>query len=214
MNNNEIEVIQNLKKDDKENRRKQIMFLLLFLLLLFFATFGITYTLYKGDSGGNGSEIITDQIIFTYSDVDKSGNGIYLKDAVAISDTIGKIMLGTEEYFDFSVTATSKNSKLHYKLLADKGNDSTLPNENVRIYLTSLSGNLEKQVVLDTFSNLKTERINGKEYYVLYEKDLDKGISNYSDFYRLRMWVKEDAQDYDLKKFSLKVDVQAVQVGE
>ena len=213
MDNNEI-VLENLEKDDKENRRKRIWFLLLFLLLLFFATFGITYTLYKGDNGGNGSEIITDQIIFTYSDVDKTGNGIYIKEADPISDNVGKNMLGTEQYFDFSVTATSKSSKLHYKLLIKKGDDSTLSNDSVRIYLTSLTGNLEKQVILDTFSNLKKEKIDGQEYYVLYEKDLDKGISNYSDLYRLRMWVKEDAQDYDLKRFSLKVDVQAVQVGE
>lgn len=201
-------------KEKEENRRKYIFFLIIFLLLLFVATFGITYTIYKGDMGENGQEIITNEIIFTYSDVDKSGNGIYITDAFPTTDLIGKKLLGKNEYFDFSVTATSKSSNINYKLLIDKGSDSTLSNDSVRIYLTSLNGNLETDVLLTDFSNLKEEKVNGKDYYVLYEKTLNKEIDNYSDLYRLRMWVKEDAVDYEEKRFSLKVDVIAVQVGD
>ncbi len=203
------------KDEEKENnRRRHIIFLLLFLVLMFFATFGITYTLYKGDSGENEHEIVTDKIIFTYSDVDRSGSGIYLKDALPMSDEIGKNMLGTNQYFDFFVTATSKNSRIKYKLLANKGTDSTIPNGDIRIYLVSLTGNVESQVLLNDFSKLRQERINGTDYYVLYEKTLDKGIDNYSDAYRLRMWIREGAENYELKKFSLKVDVTAEQVGD
>ena len=206
--------LEEIEKDENNNRRRRIIFLLLFLILLFFATFGITYTLYKGDSGENEHEVITDKIIFTYSDVDRAGSGIYLKDALPTSDLVGKNMLGTNQYFDFFVTATSKNSRLKYKVLAVKGDDSTIPNSDIRIYLTALNGTQESELLLNNFSNLKQERINGTDYYVLYEKTLDKGIKDYSDSYRLRMWIREGAEDYELKRFSLKVDVTAEQIGD
>ena len=213
---NEIDELELEKEEDEKenNHRRRIVFLLLFLVLLFFATFGITYTLYKGDSGENEHEVITDKIIFTYSDVDRAGSGIYLKDALPTSDLIGKNMLGTNQYFDFYVTATSKKSRIKYKLLALKGDDSTIPNGDIRIYLTALYGTQERELLLTDFSNLRQERINGTDYYVLYEKTLDKGIEDYSDSYRLRMWIKEGAENYELKRFSLKVDVTAEQVGD
>jgi len=213
---NEIDELELEKEEDEKenNHRRRIVFLLLFLVLLFFATFGITYTLYKGDSGENEHEVITDKIIFTYSDVDRAGSGIYLKDALPTSDLIGKNMLGTNQYFDFYVTATSKKSRIKYKLLALKGDDSTIPNGDIRIYLTALYGTQERELLLTNFSNLRQERVNGTDYYVLYEKTLDKGIEDYSDSYRLRMWIKEGAENYELKRFSLKVDVTAEQVGD
>lgn len=232
MKNDKVEILEEdkdilLKEETEEEeeedkkRRRRILFLLIIMIIMisglfFLATFGVTYTLFRGDRGENGNEIITDKdkIIFTYSDVDKAGSGIYLKDAVPISDIVGKNLLGTNQYFDFSVTATSKKSKIRYRLLVKKGDDSTITDDNVRIYLTELTGNNESQVLLTTFSNLKQEKIKDTEYYVLYEKTLDKGIKEYSDLYRLRMWLKEDATNYELKKFSLKVDVIAEQVGD
>lgn len=207
---------EELRKEESErkiNRIRYIIFILLFLVLLFFATFGITVSIYKGDSGEN-QEIITDKIIFSYSDVDKGGNGINIRNATPISDAQGKVLVGSGRYFDFSVTATSKNTNILYKLLIRKDQTSTLSNSNVRIYLVSLNENVERQLVLTDFNNLKQVKIDGVDYYVLYERTLDKGIDNYSDYYRLRMWVKEDAVDYEDKIFSLKVDVEAEQVGD
>lgn len=203
-----------IEEEKDENRRRYFIFTLIFLILLFFSTFGITVSFYKGTQNGDDNTIVTDKIIFTYSDVDKGGNGIDIKNATPLSDALGKVQVGTGKYFDFSVTATSKNSNIFYRLLVKKDNASTLGNKDIRIYLTSLNGNLETPVLLTTFSNLKQETINGVDYYVLYEKTLDKGIDNYSDYYRLRMWVKEDAVNYEDKMFALKVDVVAEQVGD
>lgn len=155
-----------------------------------------------------------DKIIFMYSDVDKGGNGINIVNAIPTADSKGKLLTGTGKYFDFSVTATSKEYDLIYKVLINKDKASTLKNSDVRIYLTSLIGNTEKELVLTTFDTLETQKINNIDYYVLYQKRLEKGINNYSDKYRLRMWLKETALDYDDKNFMLKVDVTAVQVGD
>lgn len=228
-------------KEDKEDRRRFFFFVFLFLIILFMSTFGLTVSFYKGGSS-EPQEIETDptpsptespesgenqvpkpsnlpipaddKIIFTYSDVDKSGSGINLVNAIPISDEKGKMLTGNGNYFDFSITATSNKNDLVYKILINKDKSSTLANSQVRIYLTSLSGSFEKELVLTTFDTLETQKINNIEYYVLYQKKLEKGIKNYSDQYRLRMWVKDTAEDFNDKIFMLKVDVTAEQVGD
>ena len=142
------------------------------------------------------------------------GNGIYLKDAIPISDIQGKLMVGSKQYFDFFVTASTKTSNIRYKLLVNKDKISTLQNHNVRIYLTQVYGNHEKNIRLCDFSDLEIKKINGKWYYVLYEKKLNGPLDNRTDSYRLRMWVKNGATNYENKIFSVKVDVIAEQTEE
>ncbi len=203
--------VQMNSSQQKYSRSHYWIYLLIFTTLLFFCVFGITYSVYYGE--GNDDNIIdTSQIIFTYSDVGQAGNGILLEDAVPISDELGKMMVGTHQYFDFSVTASTKNANLLYKILIHKDQNSTLNDENVRLYLTQLMGSYEEEKVLIPFSELETETIHNKDYYVLYEKKLGKDLNNYSDSYRLRMWIKEDAKDYEEQYFSIKIDVYAYQV--
>ena len=210
-----VELEKRKTKDEKNDERRYAFFALIFLVLLFLSTFGITVSFYKGSkSSDTPNEIVTEKIVFTYSDVDRGGNGISIKNAVPISDTVGKAMIGKGEYFDFSVTATSTNANILYKVLARKDSVSTLKDSDIRIYLASTNGNYEKEVVLDTFSRLKQVTIDGTDYYLLYEKTLDKNIEKYSDFYILKMWVKEGTSDYLEKKFALKIDVIAEQVGD
>lgn len=196
---------------DKEIKgKKYLIYLLFFTILLFFCVFGITYSIYKPSTDDNGIE--TGNIIFTYSDVGKVGNGIFIKNATPISDELGKAMIGLNQYFDFSITSSTKNSKIHYKLLIDKDENSTLSNEKVRIYLTQLLVGTENELVLANFESLKIEEINHKKYYVIYDKTLEKNLNDYSDAFRLRLWLKDGATDYDDQFFSIKVDVYAYQV--
>lgn len=206
----ENDSIDNETKNENSNKRKYIIYLLLFVVLLFFCVFGITYSIYKPDN--DDQEINTGNIVFTYSDVGKAGNGIAIKNAVPITDELGKVMMGSNQYFDFSITATTNKASLQYKVLVAKDDISTLDNKKVRIYLTQMLGSYENELVLTDFSNLKVETIKDKKYYVLYEKKLDKELEKYSDAFRLRMWVKEDAIDYNDQIFALKVDVYAYQV--
>lgn len=200
------------ERDEQKGVSQYIPYLFLFTILLFFSVFGMTYSIYKGDTGDN--EIITDQIIFTYSDVEQRGNGINIIDAVPLTDTQGKMLTKSNEYFDFYITTTTNNSPVKYKVLILKDQNSTLSNDNVRLYLTKLNGSYEEEILLDNFSNLKQESINNKDYFVLYERNLSSNLSNYSDAYRLRMWVKEDAVNYFDQYFSIKVDIYAEQFEE
>lgn len=210
----ELQMQQRINQEEyNQNRRKNVILIFIFLFLFFFSLFGLTYSINKG----NGTEPIiieTGEIIFSYSDADHAGNGIDIRDAVPIPDSSGKTLLGNRQYFDFSVTATSRQKDISYQLLAKKLELSSLSNSQLRIYLVSLTGNYEEEVLLKDFSELETRTINGIEYYLLYEKTLTKGVVNHSDFYRLRMWVKDGSTDFLNKTFSIRVVAHAVQVGE
>lgn len=206
MNNNKLDSNQ-----DKESKGRYWTYLFLFAILLFFCVFGITYSFYHGDDEED-HEIGTGQIVFTYSDVGQAGNGILLQDATPITDAVGKSMVGTNQYFDFHITATTDKTNILYKILVNKNQSSTLDNKNVRLYLTQVMGSYEQEKVLTNFSDLKKENINNKDYYTLYEKKLDKGLKDYNESYRLRMWIKEDARNYENQFFSIKIDVYAYQV--
>ena len=205
MNNN-----FNDNQNDQIKNKNYLIYLLLFTVLLFFCVFGISYSIYKPSTDDNGIE--TGNIIFTYSDVGKIGNGISIKNATPISDELGKAMVGSNQYFDFSITSSTKNSKIRYKLLIDKDENSTLSNEKVRIYLTQLLGGTENDLVLADFNSLKVEEFNRKKYYVIYDKILDEDLKNYSDSFRLRLWLKDGVTDYFDQFFSIKVDVYAYQI--
>ena len=201
------------KQDDEDEKTSYWPYLFLFTIIMFFCVFGISYSIYRGDDPSD-SEIDVGNIIFTYSDVNQGGSGILLKNAFPTTDTVGKAMVGRGQYFDFYITANTKSSDLEYKLLINKSSSSTLKDNNVRIYLTQVMGSYEKELVLTDFSSLKTERILGKDYYVLYVKRLASSENTYNDSYRLRMWVKKDAIDFQNQYFSIKVDVNASQVEE
>lgn len=198
-----------ISEEEHKFKDKYWIYFLIFVVLLFFCIFSLTYSVYIRYNGENGIEI--GEIIFTYSDVNKAGSGISLENAVPMSDAIGKALINNKEYFDFSIT-TSTDSKILYKLLANKSDLSTLDNDKVRVYLTSTMGGYESELLLTNFSDLKEETINNKTYYVLYEKVLDKGLKDYSDSFRLRMWVADGSRDYEDRFFSIKVDVSASQI--
>ena len=201
------------KQNQVEQKKKSYWpYLFILAILLFFCVFGITYSFYFGDQ--NEQELNTGKIVFTYSDVGQAGNGILLEDAYPTSDAIGKVMVGTKQYFDFFVTASTDKSNLLYQILVNKNESSTLADSNVRIYLTQVTGSYEQEKVLCDFSDLDIKTIENKEYYILYETVLEQGLKNHIDSYRLRMWVKEDAHDYEKKFFSIKIDVTASQVKE
>lgn len=215
MDNNNLVNKQEDMSSNQEQQTKGRYWTYLFLLaiLLFFCVFGITYSIYYGVDDEN-HEIDTGQIVFTYSDVGQFGNGILLENAMPVTDAVGKSMVGTNQYFDFYITASTINTNILYKILVNKNQNSTLDNSNVKLYLTQVMGSYEQEKVLTNFSDLKLENINNKDYYILYEKELEKGIKNYNESYRLRMWIKEDASNYENQFFSVKIDVYAYQVGK
>ncbi|MEE1315661.1 MAG: hypothetical protein U0K35_00335, partial [Prevotella sp.] len=63
-------------------------------------------------------------------------NGINIKDALPISDRTGKALSGANQYFDFSVSSVATFAEIDYQIYVVKQDNSTLPDEWVKVYLT------------------------------------------------------------------------------
>ena len=169
--------------------------------------------------------IQTGRVVFSYSDANGGGNGINIQDAAPIPDDMGVLLSGEGEYFDFSVSASTTSNNLAYEVTALKNSNSTLPEEFVKVYLTTLNGNQESKteltyvnndiVTYDKLTDTTNPLLEGKTIY--YGK-VQAGEVAYGQRFRLRMWIKmptEENFDYstlDNKYFSLKVNVAASSV--
>lgn len=210
----------------KKNGVSVSVVIILFFSIIFLF-FGISYSIFTYFGEGMTNNVIeTGRIIFSYSDAFGGGNGINMINAFPISDSMGKILAGESEYFDFSVSATTSNSDLAYEIAVKASDDSTLDPKYVKIYLTTFEGSDEKEVPLissndgivtyDSLLDTNNSILSGKS---IYYGSVKAGEVAYGKKFRLRMWVAmpdSDDFDYDLisnKTFSLKVNVAASSIN-
>lgn len=194
--------------------------LLISVVLLFFILFGFTYSLFGNTISGEKTPIDTDpNVIFQYSDVNGSGNKIAIKNAEALSDEVGKRLIGADYTFDFTISGKAGNTNYQYIILLEKLASSTLSDDNIKVYLTKVDGTVETEVSSEVplYSSLEDIVIEEETYKKLYYSQfpvVPVTKSNFSQDYRLRIWIKEDAEDYYSQRFALKLHVLAEKVGE
>ena len=143
----------------------------------------------------NGEEInrvSTGTITMSYSE---NNNGIYLTDAYPTTDAVGMALSDNAQYFDFTVSASMSGSTIvDYVIVGSKVLDSsTLQDEAVKVYLSSISSNRKSGVVAPTkISELpSTNNISyapNDQYVILQDNFRETG----SRSYRLRMWIASD----------------------
>lgn len=189
-------------------------------VLLFFIVIGFTYSVFfDGTISGDKTIIGTDpNIVFQYSDVNGAGNQIAIKNAEAISDSIGKRLTGTGYTFDFTVSALVKVKNYQYMILLEEVAGSTLSKDDIKVYLTKVNGSTETKISsnIPTYSSLETVEIGGTKYKKIYFARIPAipvTSSNFSQDYRLRIWIKEDAEKYYGQRFAVKVHVLAEKAG-
>lgn len=207
----------------KFNRNAVFIILLFVSMALIFTGISIAVFNYFG-TGMTNNVIQTGKIIFSYNEEGGISNGINIQDALPVPDETGKVLSGSHEYFEFSVSATTPNTNLTYEIVAKKGEESTLAEDNVKIYLTSFEGNSEVATPLTTnngsvvtYSELKDTTnplLTGK---TIYYGEVKAGEVSYGKRFCLRMWVKQSEEGYNFeeindKTFSVKVDVAATSV--
>lgn len=185
-----------------------ILILIVATGLLLFITIGLSFSLY---STINKVDVDTDvgKVILNYSDVNGRGPGIYIENALSMTDEVGMNLTGTGNYFDFTVSGITSNIPLRYYVLLNISEESTLENPNVKVYLTKMKGTIEEKVLDKTYrvSELEDFEFEGKNNKILYFKDYDTKDDEFVDNYKLRMWISDDAVDYFNKKYSLKVNI-------
>lgn len=209
----------------KKKKSSVIAIVILFISLILIFT-GISYAVFNYFGQGMTNNVIqTGRVVFSYSDANGGGNGINIQDATPIPDDMGVLLSGEGEYFDFSVSASTTSNNLAYEVTALKNSNSTLPEEFIKVYLTTLNGNQESKteltyvnndiVTYDKLIDTTNPLLEGKTIY--YGK-VQAGEVAYGQRFRLRMWIKmptEENFDYstlDNKYFSLKVNVAASSV--
>ena len=206
---------------EKKNDKKMLILVLLLSALTIFLGISIAAFNYFG-AGTTNNVIQTGKIIFSYSDADfgsSEGNGVNITNATPVPDSVAKGRLGRNEYFDFNITASTTNTDIAYEIVAKKGDNSTLPENQVKIYLTELSGGSEIDTpltggaVVPTYSELRSTDntlLSGK---TIYYGTVSAGEVAYRKNFRLRMWISDAvnaSEVEDDKLFTVKVNVAAI----
>lgn len=156
----------------------------------------------------SGGSIDPGKIYFSYNE---GSNYIDMENVYPMHDNLGKVLTGDKQYFDFNLetlfSEKMKNKKLVYEISVVPTDGNTIPDEEVRVYLTE---NSKAVSVVDdevnNFSDLPDSKYqkNGK---VIYRKLVN---GNYSADYVFRMWLSYDADaSENVRKFSCKIAVNA-----
>ena len=199
-----------LKNDElKEEKNGKLYFILLALLLVVLLAIGISavaVTVTK--KGDKVNTITTGNISLDYTE---DTNGITITNAMPLTDAVGKKLSGTDQYFDFSVISTiTGHANITYEISALKLAKSTLDDKNVKLYLEKKKSGAYKEVMKPTtFTPLTSKSdIGSEEGTMILYKDTVK--SSQTDYYRLRMWLDENAKiDNISRTFTVQVAIHA-----
>ena len=205
-----------MKEKEKEDRRytkKMFLSLLLVTLLVVFVV-SFSFAVFIKTESGVEKTIETGEISMNY--LEKT-NGISIENAMPTSDTVGMNQLGENEYFDFTVNSKLVGDvKIIYEIAAIKDQNSTIPDNEIRLYLEQeKSGTYTKVMEPKNFvAESKDTEIGTPEGAMVLrkvikkrEENSDDKIVNYVDNYRLKMWLAENASIDDVKSYSVKVNV-------
>lgn len=201
----------------ENNNSKHILLSILGVLILVIAVIGVSFAAFSyTGTGGKTNSITTGTINMTYAEVT---DGIVLNDALPISDSQGMSLSGTNNVFDFIVSANisgSGTTTINYTITAMKETDSTLPDSAIKVYLTNTDNSLETSVLPPTIlSNIN--KTTGTESslapsgeFVLANETVTSTdtTTNVTHNYRLRMWVDQDFSDLNASgSYRLRVNV-------
>lgn len=216
--------------------RRQIIIVGGLLLSLCCLILGLSYAIFQYSREGTKENTITSgRLSFFYDEKEAAGNGIYLVNALPMSDEDGKELSGSNSVFDFQVLATTKGSPIFYEVVlywTDKSTDANiLPASAIKTYLTEIDGVTETPVSTTVTENGTVKlysELQDSIYFdpdshhkVLYQEMISKNTENYQKGFRLRLWIKEDGNqvtdnqwNYSNQSFSAKVVVHAFDAGQ
>ena len=192
---------------NNNNSSKQILLSVLGVAILVVAVVGISFAAFSFTKEGKVENVITTgTITMSYTE---PTNGINLTNALPISDTAGKALSGDNNTFDFTVGASvSGTTEINYVITAIKGDDCTITDSGVKVYLTDQD---DSQILAPTKVSALTKTAASNNAGAPADQFILK-TGTYSatstDSYRLRMWVADDyTAPATAEKYVLKVNV-------
>ena len=192
---------------NNNNSSKQILLSVLGVAILVVAVVGVSFAAFTFTKTGKvENTITTGTITMSYTE---PSNGINLTNALPVTDAVGKALNGENNVFDFTVGASvSGSTTINYVITAVKGEDSTIADTGVKVYLTDQK---DTQILAPTKVSALTKTTAGNnagapaDQFVLKTGTYTKSAT---DTYRLRMWVADDyAAPSTSQKYVLKVNV-------
>lgn len=209
--------------EEKQKHFKRVWTISITLLVfsLFLLLTGVTFAVYSKFLKGTTNNIIeAGSISFSYNEDSFQGNGVKIENAYRISDDVGKMLNGANEYFDFSVNARATIADLSYQVIALKQPQSTLDDSLVKVYVTTKNGNMEvasplvqpDQRVL-TFQELRSSADGSGK--IVYNGHVSKSNHDYHQEFRLRLWIANDVELTETifnQTFSVKIKVIANEI--
>ncbi len=196
---------EEIKRESNKNLFITIIaIIILIVIIIGFSTAILVFT----DKDNNVNSISTGNIKLEYQE---SENGINITNAMPMTDAVGKKLTNKNQYFDFSVVANiSGEANIVYEISAEKLEESTLDNKDVKLYLEKKErGNYEEVMKPKAYTPLTEKTTAGTPVnnMLLYKGNLTK---TGKDDYRLRMWVSDKANiDGISRTFKIQVNVSA-----
>ena len=191
-------------------KNKQKIITLLAVLAFLLMTAGVTYAFFSYiGSGSTENTISSDSITFLYEEINQQGNGISIENATPVSDTVGR----QGQAFNFRIISTATNTiSIPYEIDVRKKDGSDNLDSIVKLSLSKVDGNnQETEVQLSKYSDLTTVTKNNHQEKQLHMDKVPANTNGYSQQYRLRMWIDENADfstgNYNEKTFSVTVNV-------
>lgn len=194
---------------------RQILLSILGIAILIVAVVGVSYAVFTSTiSGEKINTLSSGTISMSYVE---ATNGISMVNAMPISDSEGKKLSGDNNTFDFVVSTTiAGKTTVNYEIVAEKIiSDKEMLNDNdVRIYLERQVGDSYVPVlsgdVLSFVSN-EEETDDLAPKMTLYRGSFTNESSKKSEFserFRLRMWLSEEAIIDDISRsFQIRINV-------
>ena len=177
---------------ESKTKTKNVVIFLVLLSVILVAVIGISFSSFFKKQEKNVKEIVkTGTVSMNYK---SEVNGLQLVDLTPIADSVAKENRLEGSYFDFSVSSEfNDDTVVDYEIALIKDQSSTIPDEDVMVYLEKQSsGTYAKVKDSQPFTPIKKKTKLGSpaKSMILDKVSLS---SNQVDNYRLRIWVKEGA---------------------
>lgn len=195
-------------KDD--NNSKQVLLSVLGVAILVVAVVGVSFAAFSFSKTGNVTNTITTGTIsMSYSEPD---NGITLTNALPMNDETGKALEGTNNTFDFTVTATisgSGETTINYAITAVTTPATSLNDDYVKVYLTDMDASdteILEPTVVSSLGKTTSDASGAPNGQYILESGTFKSTTTKN--YRLRMWVADNfSVGQSSETYTLKVNV-------
>ena len=183
------------EESTKFNSKQMMILSLVGIVILVLAVIGISFAAFNYSQTGSKENTITTGVIkMSYNN---PTNGINITNALPTSDATGKALTGTNNVFDFSVSATiSGTATINYAITATTTPATTLTDSFVKVYLTDRGADNDEDTqvlqptMVSSLSKTGASEASGAPsgQYILKTGTFS---TTTTDNYRLRMWVAD-----------------------